>query len=75
MNDLIQRIESYMQANPYNSRNQMMKDLGISSYTLNKLEKKGVKLPLKQNASMGGTRSRKIAMKAGKKWATWRVKA
>lgn len=75
MNDLIQRIEAYMQANPYNSRSQMMKDLGTSYYTLKKLEKLGVKLPLKQSASIGGTKARKIAMKAGKKWATWSVKA
>ena len=74
MNELIQRIEAYMQANPYCSRTQMMKDLGTNLYTLNKLEKQGVKLPLKQNASMGGTKARTMAAKAGKKWATWSVK-
>lgn len=74
MNDLIQRIEAYMKANPYNSRNQMKKDLGTSYYTLNKLEKQGVRLPLRQSYSAAGTKSRAIARKAGKKWATWSVK-
>lgn len=75
MNDLIKRIEAYMQANPYNSRNQMMKDLGTNLYMLKKLEKQGVRLPLRQSYSAGGTKSRAIAMKAGKKWATWSVKS
>lgn len=74
MNELIQKIEAFMAANPYASRTQLIKGVGTSLYTLNKLEKQGVRLPLKQSASIGGTKARKIAMKAGKKWATWSVK-
>lgn len=75
MNDLIQKIESYMQANPYCSRTQLIKGVGTSSHTLNKLEKQGVRLPLKQSYSIGGKKARAAAKKAGKKWATWSIKS
>lgn len=76
MNDLIQRIEAYMQANPYHSRTQLIKAVGIGIQRAKKLEAEGlIKLPLKQSYSAAGTKSRAIARKAGKKWATWSVKS
>lgn len=66
MTDLIQRIETFMKANPYCSRAELMKGVGTSFYTMKKLDKQGVKLPLKQSASIGGSKARQIALKAGR---------
>lgn len=74
MTDLIQKIESYMQANPYCSRAQIIKALGTSLHMLNKLEKQGVKLPLKQSSSIGATKSRKMALKAGRNFVIRRTR-
>jgi len=37
--DLIQRIETFMKANPYCSRAELMKGVGTSFYTMKKLDK------------------------------------
>lgn len=67
--NLIRRIEAYLAEHPHTSRAQMIKALGTSQQTLKKLEKLGVPLPLKQSASIGGMKARKLAMKAGRVFA------
>lgn len=58
-----EQVKAYIEANPYCSRSEIVRAIGIGRETLKKLEE-FVKLPPKMNNSIGATKGRKMRIKA-----------
>lgn len=58
-----EQVKAYIEANPYCSRSEIVRALGIGLESLKKLDGL-VKLPAKMNTSIGATKGRKMRIKA-----------